>query len=280
MSIERSLKELAPLPHAVMKVVHETNKSEPSAANVESYISSDQALTSKLLRVVNSAYYGMSGQVTSVGQAIVILGLHQVRNLALSVASVGVFEADSPRRQDALRRFWMHAFGTATAAQFLAKKQRFDQRGIELVFVGGLLHDIGRLFLYCNFTDAFETVIEKAYREDAALEITEQKMLGMTHADVGYQMALAWRLPDSIGRLIGEHEGPFDDKSSPLVIAIHVADCLNKQRYFDPSKPLKCIQDPSAFEWAKLSEQELEELQMHVEAKVSDAMELFGLIAA
>src|SRR4051794_5341481 len=87
-SIERAMTDLPALPNVVSRVLEEAEKPDASAAAIEKMIAADQALTSKVLRVVNSAYYGLSGQVTSLGQAIVILGLPQIRNLVLSVSAM------------------------------------------------------------------------------------------------------------------------------------------------------------------------------------------------
>src|SRR5579862_2853858 len=139
-SIQKTLRELPALPDAVLRVVEETNKQDPSAQQIERFVSSDQALASKVLRVVNSAYYGLSGQVTSLSQSIMILGIQQVRNLVLSVGAISMFEVKGPRQQDTLRRFWLHAFSCAAAAQIIATAKKLDRNSQETVFVGGLLH--------------------------------------------------------------------------------------------------------------------------------------------
>src|ERR1700712_3732037 len=110
--IARALQDLPALPSVVGKVLSETENPNATAASIEKMISSDQVLASKVLRVVNSAYYGLSGQVTSLGQAIVILGMQQIRNLVLSVCALSQVKPTTPRQHEVLKQFWLHSFGT------------------------------------------------------------------------------------------------------------------------------------------------------------------------
>src|SRR5436190_6608594 len=114
-SIEKSVQDLPALPSVVTRILRETESPDACAQNIERMISAEQALASKVLRVVNSAYYGLSGQVTSLSQAIVILGLQQVRNLVLSVSAISSIKPRTPRQQETMKMFWQHSFGTAAA---------------------------------------------------------------------------------------------------------------------------------------------------------------------
>ncbi len=264
----------------MLKVVQETEKPDPNANIVEEHISADQALTSKILRVVNSAYYGLSGQVTSVQQAIVILGLQQVRNLALSVGCLSNFEPRTVRQKETLRIFWLAAFGTAAATQILAQQKSIDPRSSQIMFVGGLLHDIGRLFLFCNFPDEYDEVLQTAMERKVRVEDVELEILGMTHAQVGYEVAKHWKLPVVLQDLIGKHEGPFDSATDEVLICVHVADALTKHLYYAPPVDFKDLAVPEAIEWLDSTGESFDLLVSSTEKKIEEASALYGLLAA
>jgi HD-like signal output (HDOD) protein len=279
-SIQKSLRELPALPDAVLRVVEETNKSEPSAIQIERYVSSDQALASKVLRVVNSAYYGLSGQVLSVSQSIMILGMQQVRNLVLSVGAITMFEVKGARQQDMLRRFWLHAFATAMGAQIIGRARNCDRNAQEIVFVGGLLHDIGRLFLFANFTAAYDQLVKRALASSISVEMAEWSLLGIGHAEVGQMMAEQWRLPQALIDVIALHEGPFDGTEDSTVYCVHIADALSKHHYFAGTSNASLNIDPMAQAWLGFSDEQFATLCDEMGAKTQEAVALFQQLAA
>lgn len=279
-SIEKSVQDLPALPAIVTRVLRETESPTACAQSIERLIASDQALTSKVLRVVNSAYYGLSGQVSSLSQAIVILGLQQIRNLVLSVSAFSTMKPKTPRQHEILRVFWLHSFGTAACTQLIAKTKRFNVQDTETAFVGGLLHDIGRLFLFSNFTQTYDQVIRYSEEKGMAVDVAEQKLLGLSHSDVGAQMATQWRLPKPLIEMIGAHEGPFTGEIAPMLYAIHVSDWITKDLYFESNEALVAPMDDQVRTWLGYSDEEIEDLREVVNQKVEEASTLFGLLAA
>ena len=277
--IERSTRDLPPLPTAVLKVLDETDRADTTAARVESIILSDQALTAQVLRVVNSAYYGMSGKVSSVSQAVMILGLQQVRNLTLSVAAISSFQPSSSRHRETLKCFWSHAFATAATTQLIRNFKRLPAQTAESIFIGGLIHDIGRLFLFVNFTNAYDQVIDRAAKEDITLEEAERALLGLNHAQVGLQIATNWKLPESLRRMIGDHEGPFDAETPVELLVIHIADALNKPLYFPSTGKTNVVLDPFASDWFGVDESAYTALQIEVAQRVDEMATQFGFAA-
>lgn len=273
------MRALPPLPTVVTRVLAETNQAEPSAAKVESIIATDQAMTSQLLRLVNSAYYGLSGNVSNVGQAIVIAGLHQVRNLVLSLGALAAFEPKTPRQHETMNQFWMHSFFTASAAKSIGEVKRIPSRDGELMFVGGLLHDIGRLFLFTNFQDAYDQVLKDAKRKGISVEKSEMAQLQVTHAEIGREITKMWKLPDALCDLIGNHEGPFCEPSSPATLGVHIADCLSKEQYFggNPDKPWEF--DPLASVWLAMTPAQIILIKEASLEKTKEAMQMLGMAA-
>lgn len=277
-SLEQSLRELPPLPTAVTRVLQEMQQPEPSAANVERIISGDQALASKLLRVVNSAYYGLSRQVTNVGQSIIILGLQQVRNIVLSVGTMTAFSAKTPKQLETMERFWRHSFGSATTCTLVASKLGWDRKQIETLFTGGILHDIGRLFLFCNFTNTYDRLIEIAVKSEQVFEVTEKEMLGTSHAEIGGVIAEKWGLPLPLVNCIRGHEGPFDGELDPMTAIVHFSDCMTKSAYFEAQPEIISKVDPKVLAWLNFSDEDLAKIEAVTLAKVQEASEMYGMV--
>lgn len=263
-----------------MKVLEETEQPDPSAHGLEKIISSDQAIVSKVLRVVNSAYYGLPGQVTSVGQALVILGMQQVRNLVLSVGAVSTMPIRTQRQRDTLRVFWVHSFGTAAATQIIAKQKMMPTKDSETMFVGGLLHDVGRLFLFTHFTQVYDQVIDQAVNHNVSVEQLELEVLGVTHSEIGAAMAEKWKLPEPLVKIIREHEGPFEDNHEPTVLAVHVGDAITKHLYWERDKLPPPSLHPNALTWLGFDLEDYEMLRDETAEKVEQATAMFGMLAA
>ena len=279
-SIEKSVQDLPALPTVVMRILKETESPDACTQTIERMLAADQALTSKVLRVVNSAYYGLSGQVTSLSQAIVILGLQQIRNLVLSVSAYSAIKPRTARQQETMRVFWLHSFGTAAATQIICQRKRLSIQDAETAFVGGLLHDIGRLFLFSNFTQTYDQVIRYAEQKKMPVEKAELRLLGLDHGAVGAQMAEHWKLPKPLVKMIGEHEAPSQDAVDPLLYALCIADWITKDLYFDPERIE--VSPPSDFvmEWLNFTPEDLDWLKDETKAKIDDAQNMFGLLAA
>jgi putative nucleotidyltransferase with HDIG domain len=279
-SIEKSVQDLPALPAVVMRILKETESAETCASTIERMLSSEQALASKVLRVVNSSYYGLSGQVTSLSQAVVILGLQQIRNLVLSVSAYSSIKPRTPRQQEIMKQFWLHSFGTAAAVQLISQRKRFSIQDAETVFVGGLLHDIGRLFLFSNFTQTYDQVIKYSEQKKVPIEQAELRLLGLDHGAVGAQMAELWKLPKRLISLIGDHEEPKEDAVDPLLYALHIGDWITKDLYFDPERIALGYPRDFVLGWLNFTPEELDWLRAETQAKIEDAQQMFGLVAA
>lgn len=280
LSIEKSLRDLPALPVIVGRILAETANPECSAHSIERLISSDQALASKVLRVVNSAYYGLSGQITSLNQAVMILGIPQVRNLALSVSAISMMKSKTPRQHETLKLFWLHAFGAAAVTQLIAQRRKMRVDDVEALLLGGLMHDIGRLFLYSMFSQTYDQVLKYAEDRQIPVKEAEERLLGLNHSQIGACMAEAWNLPPFIGTLIEQHEGPFAESDLPTFFAVHIADRLTERLYYTSENIVVAPIDPIAEAWLGFSGEETENLIVQAACKITEASTLFGLLAA
>ncbi|HOV61490.1 MAG TPA: HDOD domain-containing protein [Candidatus Hydrogenedentes bacterium] len=205
------IRELPTLPQIVLKIMDTINNPNSSALDLGELVSADQSLSATLLRVVNSAYYGFSRRVTSISQAIVLLGFAEVRKLTLAAKT---FEAlgigGSMERR---KRLWRHVFATAMAAELIAKQ---GARGNTGFFEAGLLHDIGRVAMELLFGDAFEqSIVLLEERGTVDLCAVEREVFGFDHAQFGGALAEHWRLPPALREAIQRHHAPHLARLEP-----------------------------------------------------------------
>jgi HD-like signal output (HDOD) protein len=279
-SVERVVRNLPTLPSAVAKVVEEADRPDPSPTRMENFIHQDPTLTAQVLRVVNSAYYGLSGQVSNVGQAIVILGMQQVRNLALSVGAIGTLVGRSPSEVEAAKRFWRHAAAVGVGVKSLSDRVPMTAVEYDAVRVAGLIHDLGRLCVMCSFAELYEGVVTCAQEERIPVEAAELRVMGMTHAEVGQQIAEHWKLPTILVNLIGRHEGPFGPSDPAALLALNAADTLSKNAYF-PERDLEIpVVSPIVVARLGLDEESLSALAQEMAERAAEAEHGFGLQAA
>lgn len=278
--IGKALEDLPAMPGIIIRVLEETEKAEPSASVLESIISSDQAIASKVLRVVNSAYYGVQGRVSSVGQAVVILGTQQVRNLVLSAAAMTAIPARSASQYDALRSFWTHSYATAVAAQLIAKYKELPSVDMETVFVGGLLHDVGRLFMLTHFPEFYDRAIHQAQQIGGGLEELEAQLFGVGHSEVGAAVASRWQLPEQLIEIIRFHEGPYTAQPSVPVMVVHAADAVAKRMFGSKNEIFSFEIDPVVQDWLGFESGDFRTLREEASERVEQASGVFGLLSA
>jgi putative nucleotidyltransferase with HDIG domain len=276
--IARAVQELPALPTVVMRVLRETQNEAVSATHLEKLIGSDQAIASKALRIVNSAYYGMSKQVDSLSQAVVILGIQQLRNLVLSISAMSMIKAQTPTQRELHRRFWNHSLASAIGAQSLARAQRLPSTDQEFAYVAGLLHDIGRLFLFTNFTETYVELEKRACGAES-LKRLEIETLGLTHAQVGQVLAHVWKFPERLADIMSDHEGPFDQGSqNPVAMCVHVAHLAANDIVY--GEDVAEVPHPFVLQWLGMKEDDLSGLRNEIESKVKAYDTMYGQAAA
>lgn len=277
--IEDELQDLPPLPAVVVRVMQTINDPTTSAADLNRLISSDQAIASKVLRLVNSSYYGFPRRIATITHAVVILGFNTVRNLT---TSLGVFSAfDSGGGQTALDRgqFWAHSIGVAVAAGVIAKRKAIPTKLAEEVFVGGLLHDVGKLFLDQYFPDQYAIAVKLARAAKISIWDAEKTALGVGHALVGKRIAEKWNLPPSLTTMITLHHQPaFAKEFFEITAVVHAADRIAHKLALgfggdDLVPPLA----PEVQQWLALPPQVWESIEHETLQKFADSKEFLKM---
>lgn len=276
--IERSLQDLPALPPIVAKILELTERPDSTATELDKLISSDPAMSSKVLRVVNSAYYGLSNQVGTTAHAIVILGFRQIQNLVLSMAAMSLVKSRGNGMAKHQMKFWRHSYGAAAASSIIADLKSVSAVDRDQAVIGALLHDIGVLFLHSSFTDLYAEVIRFAEEKQVTLDEAEYQLLGITHADVGEILTSAWHFPEYLRILIRDHQGPFAEQPCPAVCLVHAGDMYTRQAGYCAVDVLDVALNPHVVEWLSLSPEKEIQLIQHIQEKVRGAEDFFGLI--
>ena len=217
-----------PTPPLVFQQINRVvNDPGTSAYDVAAILSEDPAISVKILKLSNSAFYGLRHEVTSINQAVVIMGMEAVRSMVLSTAVFDIFKKDAidPEIQE---RFWRHSLATATCMRILVRAvsgkwiTKSDQ-----AFSTGLLHDIGKLVMYAYLPDDFRACMKLREADGVSLLAAEETALGYTHSNVGALLAQKWSLPPQLEDAIEFHHYPhLSEDESSLAYMVHLADYI------------------------------------------------------
>lgn len=221
------IRDLPTPPLVFTQIVKVVDDPDTSAYEVAAIIGEDPAMSAKVLRITNSAFYGLSGTVTSVKQAVVIIGLNGVKSLVVSTSVIDMFKGDRVGRefQDL---FWRHSLVTAFGSRMLMRVLRPGDFGTsELAFSTGLLHDIGKMIMYLKSPEVCQKLHASVVSPDQEIQ-SEKDAFGCSHAEVGERITQKWNLPSELSAAIAHHHAPLAVNEDPhhLTDVLHVADAL------------------------------------------------------
>ena len=199
------VKTMPSLPTSVTKVLEICNNPNTSPADLNHVISLDPVLVGRVLKLINSAYYGLGQPITSLVRAIIMLGINTVKNLALSSTVMGHLSTRKKLPGLDMEGFWRHSLCVGVSAKLLAKKRGIDAKLGEEYFTAGLLHDIGKIPLNAVLSNEYMLTIGTADRDRKPLSVTEKDTLGLDHCDAGALVTEAWKLDGAIGDAIIHH---------------------------------------------------------------------------
>ena len=271
------IKNLPTLPEVASKLMNMLLDEACSAAQLAKEIANDQSLTAKVLKVVNSAYYGFHRQITTLQEAVVILGLEEMQRL---IATISVFSVLKPSTIGTFSRksLWEHSVATAIAGELIAVRLGRSMKGI---FVCGLLHDIGKVALDQFFHEDWEAILNKAQKESVWIGTIEQARFGTTHAEVGGWLVERWSLPPVIVDAISGHHRIQQTDASEIGLwaVIQLADLMTRQGHFgsggDEAIP-PTVEDLQVS--LGLSDSDLEKLHEQFQERIQEVIESWDLL--
>lgn len=199
--------ELFSLPDIYFQLSEMLHDSRFSLADIGKVIAKDPALSARLLRVVNSPYYGFQARIDTISRAVTVIGSDDLSSLVLATTVVDCF-GKIPCELIDMTSFWMRSVHCAVIARLLARHSAVLHS--ERLFLAGLLHDIGSLVISQKIPDQYTQVLLKADHNRALIPRLEQELIGFTHADVGQELLKTWGLPESLHETIGCYLHPDD----------------------------------------------------------------------
>jgi putative nucleotidyltransferase with HDIG domain len=266
--------------HQIQKVM---NDPKVSAGQVASILGEDPAMSVKVLKLTNSAFYGLAREVDSVKQAVVIVGMEAIKNLVLSASVLDMFKGND-FDHEFQEKFWRHSLAVAFCGRILARKAR--ERTMvdpDSAFAGGLLHDIGKMVMCCFLKKEWDDYkAARAADADSPSFEVEEKAMGYNHAQVGAILAEQWKLPGKLSDAITYHHHPgMTESGDPLPCFINVSNFLAKHAFYEnDERHLIGTPDPAALEVVGISEAEFEEYTSALKeeyAKAETFMKMAGI---
>jgi len=213
------------MPQAAGKLLSLLNNPKVSVNEIEELLRYDPGLTANVLKLANSAYFGLSSKIGSVKQAVILLGSRKLIQLVLASCVHGVMEKPVPGYDLPPGELWRHSVAVAVTAEALVRELKIS--GVDIIFTAALLHDVGKLALGEFIKDEMEK-IQEAVADGLSFEMAEQNVLGTHHAEVGELILKNWFLPSEILNAVKSHHTP-DAVEAPhnLTDIVHVADVLS-----------------------------------------------------
>jgi putative nucleotidyltransferase with HDIG domain len=200
------VEKMPAFPKSVQRVVQLTSNIGVSAKEIVQVIECDPVLTVKILKVINSAFYGLSHKINTVQRAVVHIGLNTVKNLAMSVAAIGMLK-NSNQANFNPNAFLLHALTTAAISRKLAERAGLSQQECSDCFVAGLLHDFGKIVFAEFMPERFKLALAKSRQDNVPLHIAELEYIGINHAEAGTLLAEKWGLSELLIEAIRHHHG-------------------------------------------------------------------------
>jgi HD-like signal output (HDOD) protein/CheY-like chemotaxis protein len=227
------LKTVPSLPALYVAVTEALRSSDSSITEIGNLIAQDMGMSAKVLQLVNSAFFGLSSRVSSPQQAVLLIGIENLKALVLSVQ---VFSDLGGHLTRELGFLWNHSMSTAGSAKAIARVELASSGVREDAFTAGLLHDVGRLVLASAFGSEYQQVLKRAAEPGVLLASCEGDAFGCTHNGVGAYLLGLWGLTDSIVEAVAWHHEPIHAQTNSFsaLIAVHAADYYDNQLHVHP----------------------------------------------
>jgi len=272
----REISHIATLPEITVRVVELVEDPKSTAQELHKVISTDPALCSRILKVVNSSFYGLPGQIGSINRAIVMLGLNAVKNIAIAASLAKLFKGGDLTATFSARDLWTHSNLTAAAAKMLATQLKMGLA--DEAFLGGLMHDIGIMVEMQADRAKLVEVLRRVGADTKGIPAndfleSETAIFEATHQDFGAGLCEKWKFPKSLAMVTGFHHRPMDlaAENRTLTALVFVADRIaaDTGQGFRQDLATTTI-DPEILDLLKLTPERVKDVQAHLIANAAD----------
>jgi len=271
--------DLPSLPEIYLRVSEQLENENSSVQQIGDTVQNDPAITTRVLKMVNSAYYGLPNQVSSIAQAVSLLGRERLKHILIGSVLRGVFSSqDNPAFS--MQEFWQHSIKTAIIARFLG--QRMAQIAEpEAMFTAGLLHDIGKLLMIRKFPERMLAAEEYMILKRVDILTAELSQLGLTHTSVGEALMQHWGLPQMlVDCASNHHESVHDGAHRCETYLIYLANKLSQYvPPLDEQETLNILDDIDNWDLGHVSLEQIASACQHADEMVFEVMESLGMVA-
>lgn len=275
----QEISHIATLPEVTMKIIKLVEDPESTAQDLNNVISNDPALGARILKVVNSAFYGLPGQIGSINRAIVLLGLNAVKNIAIAASLAKLFRGGKIAANFDARDLWQNAIASACATRQLAHKV-----GLGLpdeAFLSGLIHDIGIMVEIQARRTQFVEVLQKL-EDNPGMSLCEAEtaVLGANHEQFGQGLCKLWKFPQNFQYVTGFHHRPMElaEGQRTLAALVHVADVLTKRLAIGFTAGTTSTElDPALLKELGLTEAMIDEVAEQLPQAIDEAKAIFQM---
>ena len=249
--ISKNVQEFKTLPTVYTQLMEVMANSRSSINDAAMVIASDQVAATKILKVANSPLFGLSTRVDSINKAIFLLGFNEVKNIIIATSIMDMFDMKNSNAYFNPVDFWKYSIGVGITSRHLAKETGITN--VDSFFLSGIVHAIGKLFLYQSFPQEFLLALEIAHDSRLNLRDAEREIFGTTHTVVGELLAERWKLPNTISNAIRYYPtGLVNQAPDILVSIVHLSTIVAKALNFGNSGE-SLIDKPSEHIWELLS---------------------------
>jgi putative nucleotidyltransferase with HDIG domain len=228
--LSRAIEDMPAISPIVGKIQEMAGEIDTSPRDLVKVIMLDPVLTGKVIRLVNSSFYGLPNKVKSLAQAVVLLGLNTVKNLAISTAVLSTMFLKEKQSPIDPSLFWKHCLATAVGAKMIAGEIGIPKADREMFFVAGLLHDLGKVLYIRTNPDLFARALRESREAEVILSFSESALFGLTHQEIGTVLARKWKLDPKVVNVISNHHPEsLEGINDPILSAVIVANTLTKR---------------------------------------------------
>jgi len=277
----QEISQIATLPEVTLKIIKLVEDPNSTAQDLNKVITNDPALGARILKVVNSAFYGLPGQIGSINRAIVLLGLNAVKNIAIAASLSKLFRGGQICPSFNAKDLWMHSIAVGTATRLLAEKA-----GLGLpdeAFLAGLIHDLG---IMVEIQACKSKFVEAVQLMDATPGMTmkqaETQVLGAHHEEFGAALCKAWKFPASFAYVTGFHHRPLEvaPQQRTLTSLVHIADIVSAGLEKGFSKDLETRDiNPALLEQLNITIAQVNEVAAALPNAIEEAVNLLQDVA-
>jgi len=261
--------ELPPIPAVILESMKLLNDPSTTVKKIQEQILLDQGLTAFILKVANSALYGLRKEVSTVSYAINLMGYNTARSILTAYLSKNLYSARGNKLIQTM--LWKHSISTACFARKIA--EHLKKANSEEAFISSLLHDIGKGVLLKNKTDEFEKIIELIYNDNMNSIEAERSILGFTHVEIGFLLMTNWRFSESIVETVIYHHNVQEYNGESLLVPI--ASLANKLSHMNDYTFDKRVDELLETQMLHLSNDDLDDITKKAVQEIETYLEIF-----